>query len=329
MNGGDKVTWEEIAEEIDIVEYVGQYVELKEENGEEWGCCPFHNEDTPSFSINPDNKRWYCFGCNAGGSIFDFIKLYHHVSFPDSVKIAEKYLGITESDYSPSLEITKELKRFKRTKKKVKEKPSIILANDYMDRFEKRAIPEWEKEFILPEIIEKHNIRYDVMSDIICIPIYNNGGQMINVKGRRMGNTWKINGMNKYMHYFPLPSCVDYFYDYSLNEEVIKAMGEVIVVEAEKSCLQLEGYGVYNAIAIGTSNITEEQLKTLIRLRVRVVLALDNDKRVRTMPDFQKLSRYCDVVVIEDDIHLLGEKDSPSDLGKDIWGILYDGRKKF
>ena len=84
---------EKIIDRADIVDVIGQFVELKRK-GSRWACCcPFHQEDTPSFMVDPNRGTWYCFGaCNEGGNVIKFIQKYNNLSFPEACKwLADKY----------------------------------------------------------------------------------------------------------------------------------------------------------------------------------------------------------------------------------------------
>ena len=71
---------EKLRVENDIVSILSDYVPLKKKGKNYWGCCPFHHEKTPSFSVNPDKGFFYCFGCQAGGNVFNFFGLiYSHI----------------------------------------------------------------------------------------------------------------------------------------------------------------------------------------------------------------------------------------------------------
>ena len=83
-----------VREETDIVSVVSSYVPLKHRGGRFWGCCPFHHEKTPSFSVVPDKGFFYCFGCHAGGDVFKFLTMIENVSFFDAVKLQAEKLGI-------------------------------------------------------------------------------------------------------------------------------------------------------------------------------------------------------------------------------------------
>jgi len=82
---------DEISRRSDILDIVGAHVLLTRKNDRWWGLCPFHNEKTPSFSVSPDTNLFYCFGCQKGGSVFQFVMEMDGLSFPETVeKLAEK-----------------------------------------------------------------------------------------------------------------------------------------------------------------------------------------------------------------------------------------------
>ncbi|WP_036466937.1 DNA primase, partial [Negativicoccus succinicivorans] len=87
-----------------IVDVVGSYVPLTRKQNNYWACCPFHEEKTPSFSVSPDKEFFYCFGCHAGGDVFQFVQKIENISFPESVeKLAQRIgLEIPKTDLSPA-----------------------------------------------------------------------------------------------------------------------------------------------------------------------------------------------------------------------------------
>jgi DNA primase len=82
---------DDLRRQADIVRVIQDYVSLKKKGANWMACCPFHQEKTPSFSVNPAKDIFYCFGCSKGGSVFNFVMEIERVSFPEAVKIvAEK-----------------------------------------------------------------------------------------------------------------------------------------------------------------------------------------------------------------------------------------------
>ena len=75
----------------DIVDLIGQYVQLKKKGSTWFGLCPFHNEKTASFSVSRQKQMYYCFGCGAGGNVLTFLREYENLSFREAVEeLAER-----------------------------------------------------------------------------------------------------------------------------------------------------------------------------------------------------------------------------------------------
>ena len=72
---------QKIRENTNITDIVGSYVSLKKKGKRYWGCCPFHNEKTPSFSVSPEDGLYYCFGCHEGGDTFSFLQKMENLTF--------------------------------------------------------------------------------------------------------------------------------------------------------------------------------------------------------------------------------------------------------
>ena len=89
-----EATIQEIRHRADIVALVSRYVELKQA-GRNWkGLCPFHNEKTPSFNVNPDRDMFHCFGCQEGGDVIGFLMKHEGLSFPEATRTLAGELGI-------------------------------------------------------------------------------------------------------------------------------------------------------------------------------------------------------------------------------------------
>ena len=78
----------------DIIQTISDYIELKKKGHNFFGLCPFHNEKTPSFSANEDKQIYKCFGCGAGGGVFNFIMDIEKVDFPEAIEILADRNGI-------------------------------------------------------------------------------------------------------------------------------------------------------------------------------------------------------------------------------------------
>src|SRR6516164_7139067 len=90
--GEEKI--EEVRQRADIVEVIGAHVRLKRTGRNFVGLCPFHQEKTPSFSVNPERGFFHCFGCNAGGNAFTFLMRVTGASFPEAVRTLAARAGV-------------------------------------------------------------------------------------------------------------------------------------------------------------------------------------------------------------------------------------------
>ena len=94
---GDEV--QQIKDKIDVTELVGEYVQLKQAGINKKGCCPFHNEKTPSFMVNSERGSWHCFGCGKGGDIFTFIEEIEGMEFREALKYLAERAGVQLTSY--------------------------------------------------------------------------------------------------------------------------------------------------------------------------------------------------------------------------------------
>ena len=88
---------EEVRMKNDIVDVISQYVKLTRRGSSYFGLCPFHNEKTPSFSVTPSKQMYYCFGCGAGGNVYNFIMEYENYSFGEALSHLADRAGVSTS----------------------------------------------------------------------------------------------------------------------------------------------------------------------------------------------------------------------------------------
>ena len=90
----DSEVKERVRDANDIVDIIGERVQLKRQGKNYIGLCPFHQEKTPSFTVSPEKQLFYCFGCQVGGDVFKFIELWERIDFRDSLEILAERAGI-------------------------------------------------------------------------------------------------------------------------------------------------------------------------------------------------------------------------------------------
>ena len=90
---------QELIDRNDIVDVIGSYVNLSKRSGANlFGLCPFHNERTPSFAVNPSGQFYHCFGCGKGGGVINFIMEIENLSYPDAVRHLAARVGMEVPD---------------------------------------------------------------------------------------------------------------------------------------------------------------------------------------------------------------------------------------
>ena len=312
---------EELIDNISIVEYISQYVNLVPKGDEFVGLSPFTNEKTPSFFVNEDKKVWYCFSCGDGGNVIKFAKKYHKVTYEQAVKMLASYANI-DLDDEPILKVMRRYKRKQEEECPIRQE----LDKNIMQKYKNVTIQSWINEGISREVLEKYQVRYDDTACRIVFPVWDIDGRLINIKGRAAHPQWKDFGMAKYIYYYPLGKN-DLFWGYHWHINDIRTKNEIILVEGEKSVMKLETNGVNNAVAISTSHLSKDQMQILMKLRVNVTIALDKDKNPLEDKNIMNLAKYNKCYVMLDEQDLLDKKDAPIDKGIEIWNALYERRK--
>lgn len=323
---------DELLESIDIVEYISQYVELQEKNGEYWGLSPFRDEVTPSFSVRRETNNFYDFSSGIGGNLYTFVRFYNRCSGKEAIEILKKYVGCDGETYAPrqKLQSTMIFDKYKFKRAQKKQSKISIHPDRCMEKYEKREdkLQIWINEGISRASIDKFQVCYDGFSDRLVYPIRNLDGKIVNIGGRTLDPQWKEKGLRKYT-YFSSWGEMSVIYGLYENIDSIKQKNEIILFEGCKSVLLADTWGIHNTGALLTSHVNPRQMEILMKLGVRVVFALDKDVKIREDHNIEKLKRYTKVEYLYDFGDKLDEKDSPVDKGIDAFKKLYEQRLKY
>jgi DNA primase len=196
-----------------------------------------------------------------------------------------------------------------------------------LEQFVQRPVKKWLDEGITYSSQVKYNIGFDNVTERITIPIYEEGGDLVGIKGRLIDDR-KIND-DKYIYIYSCPKN-KILYGLHRNDRHIMDKQEVIVLEGEKSVIKLNGYGYKNAIAIGSKSLSRVQAEKLLRLNVPITLALDSDVSDEEIQKIIKELQYpipmTDIYVLRDEMGFMGEKESPPD-NIDTFNVLYNNFK--
>lgn len=239
----------ELIESVDILEYISQYTEFTEKNGEYWALSPFKDEKTPSFSVRKETNSFYDFSSGIGGNVLTFIRYYDKCGYAEAIEKLKNYSGVDGNVVTRKKLATVEVaKRFMPPKKVQKQSKSTVLPDDYMERYEKRPdkLAVWEREGISKGSLDKFDVYYDSFSDRLVYPIRNPDGKIVNVGGRTLDPAWKEKGLRKYT-YFMAWGELKTIYGLAENMEGIR--------EREKSFFSKDVSQFYSQIHMGYTTL--------------------------------------------------------------------------
>lgn len=333
MNTYDPEAIDRINDSVDLVEYVGQYIELEQRGKDYYGHCPLHEDNTPSFSINSEENYFYCFSCHRGGGIIDYLKAYEGLGFEQAVEKASRLAGV-----DPKKLIVPEtiayLKK-KQKEKKMKEKaehPKLDIAE--FKEYEPGPAQEWLDEGISEFAQRAFGVCIDTKWNRIIYPVFDNEGNLINFKGRTRQPMYKEMSIPKYISKYPVGT-LDYLQGLNVNKASVIATKEIILFESLKSVMKVWDWDYQNAASLENHDITDEQLQILIQLGVDVVIALDSDMNIYGK-QCRKLRRQLDVLKHFAGVYIVREldgvlggpeaKNSPADCGREVWEYLYENK---
>ncbi len=297
-----------VREATDIVSVVSDYVPLRPRGRDLWGCCPFHNEKTPSFKVSPQTQTWHCFGCGKGGDVFKFMMLKEQLNFPEAVKfLADKaHITITEeSGGMPSgyrsrlLEVCKETAEFYHMQLMRGKYDGAANARQYLaSRKLGGSIPKkWNlgyapgsntltrylrsKGFSNKEMIDANvalssdrgGLR-DRFYNRVMFPIRDLQGRTIAFGGRVIGK-----GEPKYINTSncPLFSKRNNMFGIDFAKSSIVAKGGAIVVEGYTDVIAMHESGFENAVATLGTALTPQHVRMLTRFTNKIIYLFDGD----------------------------------------------------
>ncbi len=303
---------EEIRSAVDIVDYIKDFVPLKRQGKSYVGICPFHEEKTPSFSVNPEKKYYHCFGCGASGDAFTFAKEYKHLSFLEAVEDVAKFAGIELKKLSASeiLRIDEndelyEINAFaaKYFNEMLEESPTAKSVREYLKQ---RGIkPSTQKSFSLGysptqwdalyknmvrnklSIVKavklglldksKNNDYYDKFRGRLMFPIHTPNGRVAAFGGRTLDPEQKT---AKYINSpeSPVYSKRKTLYGLYFSKEEIAKIDKAILVEGYMDVISLYQNGIKNVVAASGTSLTEEQVRLLSRYTKNIVVIFDADE---------------------------------------------------
>jgi DNA primase len=303
---------ERVKQAADIVEVVSAHTDLRRQGARYVGLCPFHDERTPSFSVEPTEKLYHCFGCGVGGDVIKFVEEKEGVGFAEAVELlADRYgVEIEREQEDPQAERRRERRRrleqlLDRTaayyanylwESKEAEKARDYLAERGLGEEVLRAFgvgyapSAWDKILVRGQqagfgVEELRGVGlaqrgrsggdYDRFRERIMFPIRDRRGRVLGFGGRAMRSDQGAKYVNTAETDFFHKSQMLYGVDRA--KAAIAKAGRAVVVEGYTDVLALHQAGIEEAVGVMGTAITPEQVAALSGMVEEVVLALDAD----------------------------------------------------
>lgn len=303
---------EELVEEVrlknDIVDVVSGYVRLQKKGANHWGCCPFHNEKTPSFAVNGAKQMYHCFGCGAGGNVYTFVMNYENYTFPEAVKMLAQRAGVSlpEAEYDEEqkkrqnyrqrlLDVNKEAATFfyyqlrsPQGQVGYRYLADRALSDETMRKFglgyagksgagliQHLKQKGFEDKLIIEAGLGSYSERTGLLSQFwnrVMYPIQDIRGKVIGFGGRVMGE-----GEPKYLNSPETPIFDKRRNLYGLNFARTARSGNIILCEGYMDVIAMHQAGFTQAVASLGTAFTAEQAVLLGRYTDNVLLAYDSD----------------------------------------------------
>jgi|TARA_R110002033_G_scaffold9973_3_gene32863 DNA primase len=294
----NKDSIENLKNNVDIVDTISQFLQLKKSGANFKACCPFHGESTPSFVVSPAKQIYHCFGCGVGGDSIKFVMEYEKLSYPEAIEKLASMNNFTlvyddtnqkKQDTKAIEEINKYYKKNFVTNDVAKEYiKSRGIYESSIEKFEIGYAPSsgetinyLKSNFLnlndakeLGIIDTGANGLYARFIERITFPIYSLNGGLVGFGGRT------ITGHNaKYVN-SPQTKIFNksrLLYGYNLSKEKIYKKKEIIITEGYLDVIMLHQAGFDNAVATLGTALTKDHLPILKRGEPRVIVAYDGD----------------------------------------------------
>lgn len=306
-------TIEKIRISVDIVDVVSEYVQLKKQGRNYFGLCPFHGENTPSFSVSPDKQIFHCFGCGAGGNVFSFLMDLEGYSFAEAaINLANK-VNIDLSDYEQPTAVSdknNEASKMQEAHELLKKFYHHLLLNtkegqpalDYLTNrgFTREIIDKFEIGYALDswdfatKFLQKRGFRLELMEragllvkkedtgtffdrfrNRVMFPIWDHQGKTIAFSGRVLDKGQEPKYLNS-------PETIIFnksktLYNFHQARLAIRKHQQVVLFEGFADVIAADTADVPNSIGTMGTSLTDEHVKIIRRNVESVVICYDSD----------------------------------------------------
>ncbi len=343
----------ELLSKSDLAAIASEYTLLKPKGKRLWGCCPFHSEKTPSFSVVPDEQFYYCFGCHAGGSVVQFVMDAEKLTYVEAIKYLAQRAGMELPDDVDDDRLRqgralkerlyaacKDAAMFYHAKllsEEGKEAQKYLMGRNIDAATAAKfglgyAPPGWDN--LLKYMTEKgysnehllaagliiqgkgRDKHYDAYRDRVMFPIVSTAKRVLGFGARTMGNDTP-----KYLNTGDTPIFNKRNNLYGLNLQRGKHLADIIIVEGYMDVISLYKAGVTNAVASLGTALTQQQARLIKRYVPKVYISYDGDSAgqnatLRGLDILAKEGLDVRVIVIPDNM-------DPDDYAKKFGGQEY------
>jgi DNA primase len=307
---------DDLLERTDIVEIIGHRVPLKKKGKDHWGCCPFHNEKSPSFSINPVKQFYYCFGCGASGTALKFLQEYERLSFPEAVEELARAAGVDvpREEQNPAQQARQRKRRTlydlmgssaEYFEHQLYNHPDASIAQQYvmgrglseevMKRYQMGYAPAgWQNliqhfagteqsgEQLLATGMMVRNEKgreYDRFRQRLMFPIRDIRGRTIAFGGRVLSADDKPKYLNS--PETPIFHKGNELYGLYEARQALRNFDNIIIVEGYMDVVALAQFGVKNAVATLGTATSQAHIQRLFKLTPEIIFCFDGDEAGR------------------------------------------------
>jgi DNA primase len=299
----------EVKAKVDLVKIVQEHVRLTRRNKDFWGVCPFHQEDSPSFKVNPQMQSWYCFGCERHGDVFTFVELIEKTDKRGALQMLAERAGVELKKLSPEQKERSDLRRRLLAMLKLaaqyyeyvlwsnpagepgrKLLESRKVSEETARRFQLGYAPPGRgfaeylraKKRSLADAQEAGLMRRDgtdFFAERLVIPIRDERGQPLAFTAR----TVRQDEQRKYINSPETPAYVKgrVIFGLDLAKDEIARRGHAVLMEGQFDVITAQGAGIPNAVASSGTALTDDQIRLLKRFTDEVLLVFDADRAGR------------------------------------------------
>ena len=300
----------EVKAKTDLVKVVSEYVRLTKRNKDFWGLCPFHQEDSPSFHVNPQRQSWYCFGCERKGDVFTFIELIEKTDKRGALQLLAERAGVQLKKLTPEqreradvrkrildlLRLAAQYYEYVLWKTPAGEPGRRLLearrvGEETARRFQLGYAPAGRgfaeylraKKRSLSDAQEAGLMRRDgtdFFAERLVIPIRDERGQTLAFTARTVRQVEQ----RKYINSPETPAYMKgrVIFGLDLARDEITRRGQAALMEGQFDVITAHQFGVTNAVASSGTALTDDQVRLLKRFTDELLLVFDSDRAGRT-----------------------------------------------